>query len=118
MTAAREYRDVVGELERAAEALRESDEARAAQLTRALSVVDAELQEAERRAALARLGVELGWDAVVDALWAESWMTLRPRPQPARDVDPARIDDLDAEVERTAAAVEAAVRRWFDLGPR
>lgn len=118
MTAAREYRDVVGELAQAAAALRERDQARAAQLKRELSEVDKDLRSAERRAAVTRLGVELGWDTVVDALWAESWMTLRPHPQPASDGDPARLDALDAEVEEAADAVRAAVRRLLGFGSR
>ena len=56
-------------------------------------------------------------------LWSESWMTLRPRPQPNRTppdrgAEPEALDALDAEVERTADDVLRAVRRRFGLGLR
>ena len=35
----------------------------------------------------------------LDLLWAESWMKLRPCPAPDPKADPARLEDLDAEVD-------------------
>ena len=80
--ATRAYKDVIGELATAADALRERDRVRAAALSRRLVDIDAEMVRAEQRAALSRLGVELQYDAVLDALWDEEWMTLKPRPRP------------------------------------
>ena len=92
MTAAREYKEVIAGITAAAEALRERDRERAAALARELVGRAEAMEHAEERAGLTRLGVELHWEAALDALWVESWMKLRPRPGP----DPrAAVADLD-----------------------
>jgi hypothetical protein len=118
VSAAREFKDVVDELSAAAEALRGRDQDRAQELRAELAAIDKERQQAEDRTALTRLGVGLRWDQIVDVLWAESWMTLRPYPRPDRAAEPERLDALDAAVERTADGVLGAVRRRFGFGPR
>lgn len=117
--AARAYRDVIGELDAATAALRERERREEAVLRRRLAELAEAAGQAEQRAALARLGVELAWDRIVDELWHEAWMTLRPHPQPAPDADPAALDDLLAAAERSAEEVlEATRRRAFGLGGR
>jgi hypothetical protein len=118
VSAAREFKDVVDELSAAAEALRGRDKDRVKQLREELAAIDKERQQTEERTARTRLGVGLRWDQIVDVLWAESWMTLRPYPRPNRGAEPERLDALDAAVERTADGVLGAVRRRFGLGLR
>ena len=117
--AARAYKDVIGELTAAADALRERDRAHAAALSRRLVEIEAAMVRAEERAALSRLGVELQYDAVLDALWNEQWMTLKLRPRPDLRADPERLDALDDAAARAAAVVLETVRRRFGaLGRR
>lgn len=111
MSAAREYKDVVAGLTTVADELRERDRERAAALARRLVELGDAMARAEERAALTRLGVELAWEAALEALWAESWMTLRPRPAPDPRADPAHLDLLDEAVQRRAAQLREAVRR-------
>lgn len=111
MSAAREYKDVIAGLTAAADELRERDRDRAAALARRLVELDDAMVRAAERAALSRLGVELAWEAALEALWAESWMTLRPRPAPDSRADPAHLDLLDEAVQQRAAELQAAVRR-------
>jgi hypothetical protein len=118
MTAAREYKAVVAGITAAAEALRERDRERAAELARELVGLAEAMHGAGERAALTRLGVELHWEAALEALWVESWMKLRPRPGPDPRADPADLDALDAEVETRAAELQDAVRRRFGLPRR
>jgi hypothetical protein len=118
MTAAREYKEVIAGITAAAEALRERDRERAAALARELVGLTEAMERAEERAGLTRLGVELHWEAALEALWVESWMKLRPRPGPAPNVDPAAIDALDAEVEARSAELQEAVRRRWGLPRR
>jgi hypothetical protein len=114
VNAARSYKEIVAEVSAAAEALREKDKARAAALIRQLVDRDAEMIRAGERAALTRFGVELHWEAALEALWVESWMKLRPRPGPDPSADPAEIDAYDVELEEAAARLQAAVRRrWL-----
>ncbi len=117
--AVRAYKDVIGELNTAAEALRERERRQAVALGRRLDELATAAAEAEGRAVLARVGVELHWDAVFDRLWQESWMTLRARPRPAPDADPNDLDRLVTAADRAAEAVhEAARRRTFGFGAR
>lgn len=118
MNAARAYKDVIGELVAAADALRERDRARAAQLRRQLVELEKVLAQALERAALARLGVELQRDAVLEALADESWMALPPRPQPAPGADPDRLPQLEAAADHAAEQLQEVARRRFTLGRR
>ena len=118
MSAAREYKEVIAGITAAAEALRVRDRERAAELARELVGLADAMQGAGERAALTRLGVELHWEAALEALWVESWMKLRPRPGPDPRADPADLDALDVEVEERAAALQEAVRRRFGLPRR
>jgi hypothetical protein len=118
VSAAREYKEVIAGIAAAAEALRERDRVRAAALNRELVRLAEAMAHAEERAALTRLGVELHWEAALEALWVESWMQLRPRPGPDRRADPAAIDALDAEVEARAAEIQDSTRRRFGLPRR
>jgi hypothetical protein len=110
---ARHYRDVIGELTAAADALRDRDRARAAALSRELVDLDAAMVRAAERAALSRLALQLRWEVVLDALWTEQWMTLKPYPRPDRTADPARLDALDREADLVANEVLAAARHRF-----
>lgn len=108
---ARTYKEIIVGISAAAEALREHERERAAELAVQLVDLDAAMLAAGERAALTRLGVELQWETAMDVLWAEAWMTLRLRPEPDPRADPADIDALDAAVEERATALLEAVRR-------
>ena len=116
--AAREYKDVIGELTAAVDALRARDRERAEELRSRLGELDAALLRAADRAARSRQAVELHWEDVLDALGYEDWMTLKPPPRPDPDADPDGLDALDMASDRAAAAVIEAVkhRSWFGLG--
>lgn len=114
-SAARAYQEVIARLSAAAEDLRTRDLDRAAELAHTFADLDDAMVRTRERAALTDMVVTLHWEAALDALWTESWMTLRPRPGPApgapHGAAPADVAELEAEVERAAAAVAAAVHR-------
>lgn len=105
------YKEIVAGITEAAEALREHDRERAGELARRLVALDAGMLRAGEAAALTRMSVELHWEAAMESLWTESWMTLRPRPGPDPRADPADLPALDIDVEEKAAALQEAVRR-------
>jgi hypothetical protein len=105
------YKDVVAGLSAAADDLRERDALRKKELDRQLVELDVAMARAGERAALTLFGAEMAWESALDSLWQESWMTLRRRPAPDREVDPTRMNELDQEVERAAAELHDAVRR-------
>jgi hypothetical protein len=110
---ARAYKEVIAELTVAADALRDRDRARAAALARILVGLDEAMVEAEVRAAMSRLSVEIRWEMVLDALWDEQWLTLKPHPRPDPDADAERLDALDREADLAADEVIAAARHRF-----
>lgn len=118
MTASRRYKEIVAGIAEIAEELREQDHERARSLARQLVAREAEMLSAGERATLTGMNVALHWEAAMEALWVESWMTLRPRPAPDRTADPAALEDRDAEVVDRSAALQEAVRRRFGLPRR
>ena len=119
--AVRAYKDVIGDLDAASAALRERDRGRADVLRHRLVELGKAAADADHDAALARFAVAMQWDSVVDALWKEDWLTLRTPAQPDRSPDggpePDDVEALIVAVERAAAAVRDAGRRWT-FGPR
>ncbi|MGH3613449.1 MAG: hypothetical protein ACRDRK_12830 [Pseudonocardia sp.] len=116
MSAAREYKDLLAGLTAAANELRERERERAIALSRRLMELDEAMAWAGERAALTRFGVALHWEAALEELWAESWMTLRPLPAPDLDSDPTDVDTYDTAVaERAAELHEVLRRRRFGL---
>lgn len=110
-SAARAYKAVVAGLSGAADALRSRDQQRAAELTERLGELDKAMLRAESRAEDTRALVDVLWAAALESLWTESWLTLRPQPDPPPFTPDTGLEAFDAEVERTAAALDDAVRR-------
>lgn len=109
-SAAAAYRRITAEIGSVMGALREQDERRARVLEQRLGELDARMRQVGERAALTRFAVELQWEIALDELWGESWMTLRPYPQPDPHAEAANLDALDQEVERRLAALQAELR--------
>jgi hypothetical protein len=111
--AARRYKDVVGELTAAAEALRARDRERATVLSSRLVDLETAMVAATDRAERSHRAVGMHWEAVVEALYPEEWMTLKLPPRPDPDADPNELDALDMAADRAALEVLDAARRRF-----
>jgi hypothetical protein len=109
----RAYKAVIAELTAAAEALRDRDRARAAELTENLVDLEEARVRAEERAVQSRTAVEDRRQMVLDALCDEEWLPLKPYPRPDPDADPERLEALDREAGLAADAVIAAARHRF-----
>ncbi|GAA4675159.1 hypothetical protein GCM10023215_03740 [Pseudonocardia yuanmonensis] len=108
------YRRIASGIDSVVGAVRRQDEVRATRLEEALGRFDDRMQRAGERAALTRFSVELHWESVLEALWAEPWMTVRPFPRPDLDADPARLDRYLREVEQTyTELLDLVARRRF-----
>ena len=73
--AAQDYKNVIGELTAAADALRARDGERAEALASRLGELDAAMLRAADRAARSAEAVRMHWEVVLEALWDEQWMT-------------------------------------------
>jgi hypothetical protein len=111
VSAARQYKVVIAGITAAADELRERDREQAAAIARRLVGLEDAMLRAGERAAMTRFGVELAWEAALEALWVETWLKLRRRPGPDPRADPSHLAALDAEVEHRLAALQEAVRR-------
>lgn len=118
MTAARRYKEITGGMTAAHARLRRADSEKAGVLAARLAEIDAAMEAASQRADLTALGVGLQWEAALESLWSEDWMTLAPLPAPDPNVSPGDLDYLDAVVAQRYEALAEAVRRRTMLGRR
>ena len=118
MSAARRYKDITGGMTDAVARMRRYDTERAAQLTEILVELDERMRTASNRAALSELAAYLGWEAAMESLWGESWMTLRPLPLPDPNANPRDLDYLDAVVEQRLQTLLEIIRRRPLIGRR
>lgn len=111
MTPADRYKGVIAALTDGFD----TDAARSAErivdLRKAVTHLGRRLVEASEQHTVARIGNVLAWEDVLEILWLEQWMTLRPFPKPDRLADPEAADDATAEVEARVAALRALVQR-------
>ena len=115
-SATRRYKEIMAQVTAAAGELRRADGRRADQLREALIGLEDDMVRAGERARLTASVAQLHWEGALDLLWSESWMNLRPRPEPDRTADPSRLRAYDAEVRtRSDALREAVRRRWYSL---
>lgn len=109
--ATRRYKDVAGLNTEAIERMREADRALVEQLDQRLRTAERALAEVSERERVARMGVELHWEAAMEELWAERWLKLEPMPQPADPAPAMNPLECDAEVGRTYEALHEALRK-------
>lgn len=119
MTAARRFREVTADLTEAVERHRAADRERAAELAARQVERRERMVRAGEREALARLAITLRWEAVLDALWDEQWMPLRPMPGPNPDAAGADLDTCDLVVDaRYEALLDLLRKRRLGAGRR
>jgi hypothetical protein len=118
MSAARRYKDITGGMTDAVARMRRFDTERAAQLTEILVELDERMRTASNRAAISELASYLRWEAAMESLWGESWMTLRPLPLPDPNTNPRDLDYLDAVVEQRFQVLLEIIRRRPLIGRR
>lgn len=109
--AARHYKDVAGLNTQAVERMREADRALQDTLSQQVLAAERALAEVSERERVARMGVELHWEAAMEELWAERWLTIEPMPQPATPAPAMNPLECDAEVGRTYEALHEALRK-------
>jgi molybdopterin converting factor small subunit len=112
-TPADTYKRALRQVTGGMEAEVERNGARVRELRERLRELDRELLAADDRRLLVRIAANLAWEDTLEALWVESWITMRPFPRPdrfAKAVDPAEVMALAAEIEQRAAELVAAVR--------
>jgi hypothetical protein len=109
--AARHYKEIAGLNKEAVDRMREADRALEDKLRRKSLTAENTLKEVSERERVARMGVELHWEAAMEELWAERWLTIQPMPAPATPPPAMDLLECDAEVGRTYAELHEALRK-------
>lgn len=110
MDAARRYKARIAEVTGGLDARADLNAERIKELDRRVNALGWQLREASDRHLLTRLCVELAWESALDALWVESWITMRPFPKPDPWAKAADLDALLATVEQRAAELRSEVQ--------
>jgi hypothetical protein len=109
--AARHYKQIAGLNTEAVERMREADRGLEDKLRQQLAAMERALTEVSERERVARMGVDLHWEAAIEELWAERWLTIAPMPRPAKPAPAMSPLECDAEVGRTYEALHEALRK-------
>jgi hypothetical protein len=109
--AARHYKEIAGLNKEATDRMREADRALEDKLRQRMLAAENALVEVTERERVARMGVELHWEAAMEELWAERWLTIQPMPAPATPAPAMNPLECDAEVGRTYEALHEALRK-------
>jgi hypothetical protein len=117
-SAARRYRAITSGLNEAVERMTRADQARVSQLREGLDELAAAVGSAERGQTELEARVEEYWEAALDELWNEQWMTPRPMPEPNPAAPAMDLHYLDAVVAQRLEVLREAVRRRGLLGRR
>lgn len=112
--AAQRYRDVIRTLTAGFDGDAARNQERVAALRQRATELRRELDAASEQHVVARLGNVLAWEDVLEILWVESWMTMRPFPKPDRLAkgEPAElVTQVEARVADLRALVQRRLRR-------
>lgn len=109
--AARHYKEIAGLNKEAVDRMREADRALEDKLRQQMLAAENALAKVSERERVARMGVELHWEAAMEELWAERWLTIEPMPAPATPAPAMNPLECDAEVGRTYEALHEALRK-------
>jgi hypothetical protein len=107
--ASERYKEIAGWATDAMARMREHDRERAAQLEREMADAEQRMAQLGVQERVVRMGVQLHWEAAVEALWNERWLTIGPLPRPDERAPDAGHLHFDAEVGRTYQALEEAL---------
>ncbi|GDY30135.1 hypothetical protein [Gandjariella thermophila] len=111
LPASERYREIAGWATDAIERMREADRERATELERELAAIEQRMAQLAVQERVVRMGVQLHWEAAVEALWNERWLTIGPLPKPDERVPEGSHLHFDAEVGRTYHALEESLSK-------
>jgi hypothetical protein len=111
LPASERYREIAGWATDAMDRMRARDRERAAELDRELSEIEQRMAQLAVQEQVVRMGVRLHWEAAVEALWNEHWLTIGPLPRPDERAPEASHLHFDTEIGRTYHALEQSLAK-------
>jgi hypothetical protein len=105
------YKEIVGRGHAAVERIQQQDKQRVAQVERELEDAHSRFLEASEQERVARMTVHLLWEAAIEALWDEHWLTITPLPEPDKNAPQRERKYFDREIDRTYQELEEALKK-------
>lgn len=110
-SAVERYKELAGLATESVDRMRRRDAERVAELDRALQDSQQRMALVAEQERVVRMGVRLHWEAAVEALWDERWMSVSPLPAPDESVPDLGQLHFDSELERTYQVLEDALSK-------
>jgi hypothetical protein len=110
-SAVERYKELAGLATEAVDRMRRRDADRVAELDQALRDSQQRMALVAEQERVVRMGVRLHWEAAVEALWDERWMSVSPLPAPDESVPDLGQLHFDSELERTYQVLEDALSK-------
>jgi hypothetical protein len=110
-SAVERYKDIVRQVDRSLEVMREHDRERVRLLVAWLAASQERMVEVIERERLTRGLARVHWEAVVELLWDERWMKITPLPAPDESVPPRPQHEYDEAMDRAYRALEDAAQK-------
>ncbi|GAA3459975.1 hypothetical protein ACFFSW_12065 [Saccharothrix longispora] len=111
VSAVERYKELVGLAAESVDRVRARDRDRVRELIAGLAASQERVVEVIEREKLVRAVVRVHWEAVVELLWEERWMTMTPVPAPDESVPPRPQEEYDAAMNRAFEALEESLQR-------
>jgi hypothetical protein len=110
-SAVERYKEIIGSIDEAVEAMRAQDQAHVADLVARLSESQDRMADVIDREKIVKLGAQLHWESAVEALWDERWMRVSPMPK-ADETAPARDQrEYNAAMDVAYQALEESLQK-------
>ncbi|ASO22802.1 hypothetical protein FHR81_005133 [Actinoalloteichus hoggarensis] len=110
-SAGERYKELCGTATGALAAMRAHDQRLAAELHEAVAEARDDVLRAAERERVTRLVVRLRWEAAVEALWDQRWLTMTPLPRPAAVALAYDLDECELDIDRAFDRLDEALRR-------
>ncbi|MGM1064255.1 hypothetical protein [Saccharothrix sp. Mg75] len=111
VSAVERYKELIGLAGESVDRMRAHDRVRARELLDRLAASQERVVEVIEREKLVRAVVRVHWEAVVELLWEERWMTMTPVPAPDESVPPRPQHEYDEAMDRAFEALEESLQK-------
>ncbi|CAL9644525.1 hypothetical protein SUDANB95_06405 [Actinosynnema sp. ALI-1.44] len=111
VSAVERYKEVVALADESVQRMREVDHQRVKEALDRLVASQDRMAEAVEQEMLTRVGVTLLWEAALDALWDERWLTMKPLPNPDESVPPRPQEHYNGLMELAHQRLEDSLQK-------
>ena len=111
VSAVERYKEIVALAGESVKRMREVDHHRVKEAMDRLVASQDRMAAAVEQEMLTRVGVTLLWEAALEALWDERWLTMKPQPAPDESVPPRPQEEYNGLMELAHQRLEEALQK-------